>query len=117
MTPAPSGTFAPWSVWAGALLVAWGPVSALLGEGSTRVEGWIGRQLVAIAGDHLGPALVLGELDYQYPRTVTVTVRPLCLRVICAPTGGRRGSVATRTRTTFAATGGSSRGSLGSLQC
>jgi hypothetical protein len=57
----------------GAAVALWlGPVRALLGEGSTRIEAWCGRQLVAIAGDHLTPTLVLGEVDYMFPKTLHV---------------------------------------------
>jgi hypothetical protein len=38
-----------------------------------RVEQWCGRQLQAIANDHLGPTLTFDTLDYTYPRTVTLT--------------------------------------------
>ena len=56
----------------GAVVMWWSPTIALLGPGSTRIEAWCGRQLVAIVADHLNPRLVLGELDYEFPRTVHV---------------------------------------------
>ncbi|MHC5007330.1 MAG: AsmA family protein [Planctomycetota bacterium] len=42
-------------------------------ESVARVERWCGRQLQAIANDHLGPTLSFDTLDYDYPRTVTLT--------------------------------------------
>jgi len=38
-----------------------------------RIERWCGRQLQAIANDHLGPTLSFDTLDYTFPRTVTLT--------------------------------------------
>jgi len=42
-------------------------------ESVALVERWCGRQLQAIANDHLGPTLSFDTLDYTYPRTVTLT--------------------------------------------
>jgi len=41
-------------------------------RGSTSVEQWVGRQLLAIANDALRPELSYQTLDYAYPATVTL---------------------------------------------
>lgn len=41
-------------------------------RGSGAVEGWVGRQLQGVAGNYLNPTLTLGDLDYQYPKTVVL---------------------------------------------
>lgn len=41
-------------------------------SGSGAVEGWVGRQLQGVAGNYLNPTLTLGDLDYQYPKTVVL---------------------------------------------
>lgn len=41
-------------------------------HGSTSIEQWVGRQLLAIANDALRPELSYQALDYAYPATVTL---------------------------------------------
>jgi hypothetical protein len=43
------------------------------GTGTSAVERWCARQVMAIANDHLGPTLSFDRLAYAYPRTVTLT--------------------------------------------
>mgnify|MGYP005847974597 CR=1 FL=1 len=40
--------------------------------GTTGVEAMVAARLQLVAGSYLRPSLTLGELDYQYPRTVVV---------------------------------------------
>jgi hypothetical protein len=44
----------------------------VVGKAVRAVEIWCGRQLQAIANDHLGPTLSFDTLNYAYPRTVTL---------------------------------------------
>lgn len=53
-------------------------VTSLLGEGSGYVEAWVGKQLRAVAGEHLHPELMFSDLDFEYP--YTVTLRDVVLR-------------------------------------
>ncbi|MHC4082661.1 MAG: AsmA family protein [Planctomycetota bacterium] len=57
-----------------AVWLLWRSVGRDLVHGSIAgLEQWCGRQLQAIANDHLGPTLSFDTLDYTYPRTVTLT--------------------------------------------
>jgi hypothetical protein len=60
-----SGATASWFLWQG-----YG--RDLMRGGVVRLEQWCGRQLQAIANDHLGPTLSFDTLDYEFPRTVTL---------------------------------------------
>ena len=59
------------------LVVAGGVAIVLLRKPiAQRIEGWARTQLQAIANDHLGPTLSFDALDYEFPRSVTLsTVR------------------------------------------
>lgn len=41
--------------------------------GPTAVEDWVRQYLVTVLQRHLNPQVHLGEFDYQYPRTVSIT--------------------------------------------
>lgn len=41
-------------------------------EGSTDLEGWIGKQIVGVLESHITPEVAYRTLDYQAPRTVVV---------------------------------------------
>ncbi|MHC4219922.1 MAG: hypothetical protein ACYSU7_15880, partial [Planctomycetota bacterium] len=56
-----------------AWLLIHGALSRFTGAGTTLVEQWCGRQLAAIANDHLGPTMSFDRLGYAYPRTVTLS--------------------------------------------
>ena len=57
--------------------IAWVPLSGFLGKvvatGKQGAEDWCGKQLLAIAADHLNPTLHFDELVYTFPKTVQLT--------------------------------------------
>ncbi len=48
-------------------------ISAITGA-ADEVQQWVGRQLLAIANEHLGPTLAFERLDYLPPGTVVLTI-------------------------------------------
>ncbi len=53
---------AGWGIWRYAGLAGAGPV-----------EGWIREYLVKVLRQHLNPNVEIGDLDYEYPRTVVIS--------------------------------------------
>lgn len=50
-----------------------GSVLSYFMETADEVQQWVGRQLLAIANDHLGPELTFERIDYLPPATVTLS--------------------------------------------
>ncbi|UCD73951.1 MAG: hypothetical protein JSV91_09150 [Phycisphaerales bacterium] len=47
-------------------------ITAFVGEGTTELEQWCGRQLLKLADSYLRPDFSYESLDYEYPATVTL---------------------------------------------
>ena len=54
-------------------LVLSGQVKSIAGAGKQSVEAWCGKQLLALAADHLNPTLHFDTLVYRFPKTVQLT--------------------------------------------
>jgi hypothetical protein len=54
-------------------LIVYAGLRRFTGSGTTTVERWCARQVMAIANAHLGPTLSFDRLGYAYPRTVTLS--------------------------------------------
>ncbi len=52
---------------------AWGAWRYVGLGGSSVVEDWVRRYLVTALQEHLNPEIHIGDLDYEYPRTVSIT--------------------------------------------
>ena len=50
-----------------------GQVKSIAGAGKQSVEAWCGKQLLALAADHLNPTLEWDTLEYKFPKTVQLT--------------------------------------------
>lgn len=53
----------------GALVGTWFYIGQ---PGSTRIEAWIGSQIIAILGNYITPKVAFTDLDYRRPRTVVL---------------------------------------------
>lgn len=66
------------SIWLGGsvfliVLLALGVWLYVGRTGTTRLEAWIGQYLTTVLEGYITPRVILGDLDYQAPRTVVVT--------------------------------------------
>lgn len=58
---------------AGVVGAGWGAWRYTGLGGSSAVEDWVRQYLVTVLQRHLNPDIHIGDLDYEYPRTVSIT--------------------------------------------